>query len=388
MLPVRCKSIGQGKVSQVNYAKKSDLIRLYGWVIIVVVLGLAMSASAEIAMTRVVTVKLLDSTAVVSKMQLVSKQMDEVLELVLDVGVLQGLLPPAQIIILRPGEAIIHPLNGKLIGIPQEPVGMAQVYHADERQARAVMLKMYKRPRPGDIVEYQREGTAARAVLTPSMVPQENKVKQMVQKVQDLESRLKHSRQTQSQLTDRKIMDEIHTMKSYLLSLDERLIALEKRQLEALQQSANIAMEEASGEQLEELTVRYDADTQVRVQLVGKILTLNIEDDRIELGEVVAADSMLQRQIREKENENELPWYEDYHFWVILVIIVVIVILLAVVVSFLMDKHKYQLEDELIAQEQVQEEYDLAGTNNLIYEEDDDDEYDDEYDDGEEEEKR
>jgi len=294
MVPGRCKV----HCPQATKPKGFDVARLYEWLIIVAVaLSLALPAAAEMMMTKIIEVK----------------QIDSVVELVLDAGMQQGLVPPAQVTLLRSGEAIVHPLNGKVIGVPQEPVGMAQVHQADDHQARAVLLKTYKPPRVGDMVEYRYAGKAPIAVTPPPQAVQENTVGRMMEQMRNLEHRIENNRQMSGQMApktvDLKVWDEIHNMKSYLLSLDERLVSLEEHQTKD-RQRLNAVMGGVYGEgQMEELTLRYSADTQVRVQVAGKILTLSMEEGVLRLGDQVVEAEPQVEEGAEAMAKEEASWF-------------------------------------------------------------------------------
>ena len=73
------------------------------------------------------------------------------------IGRLDGLKRDARVTLLRPGEPIVHPLTGQVLGIPQEPVGITRIVRAEEHRAWGLMVKTYSNPQLGDLAEYERE---------------------------------------------------------------------------------------------------------------------------------------------------------------------------------------------------------------------------------------
>ena len=52
----------------------------------------------------------------------------------IEAGSDQGLQTGASVTLLRSGEEIIHPISGQVLGIPQEPVGLAEVRSVEAGQ--------------------------------------------------------------------------------------------------------------------------------------------------------------------------------------------------------------------------------------------------------------
>ena len=153
-------------------------------------------------------------------------------EVVLDAGRLDGLREGARVTLLREGEAIVHPLTGEILGIPQEPVGLAEVKGLQDRRARAIMVKSYSMPQVGDLAEYGKVPMAA-AATQPAPV----EVAKVIKRVKTLEAGMQQYKKSQKSLSAypvfaQQVWDEMGTIKSYLVALDERLIELETQQHE------------------------------------------------------------------------------------------------------------------------------------------------------------
>lgn len=244
---------------------------LYRYCFSIVLVALALSgADAERALTRVIDV--------------VPGGADEV---VLDAGRLDGLRQGTHVTLLREGEAIVHPLSGEILGIPQEPVGLAEVKSLQDRRARAVMVKTYSTPQIGDLAEYAKVPMAAAAGQAP---PAE--VAKVIQRVKSLEAGMQQYKKSQKSLSAypvfaQQVWDEMGTIKSYLVALDERLIELEAQQHEDRNRlTAMMGGEFQGGESTKELTIRYSEDTDLKLSVAGKTLMIRVEQDSIRLTKV------------------------------------------------------------------------------------------------------
>ena len=153
-------------------------------------------------------------------------------EVVLDAGRLHGLSEGAQVTLLRESEAIVHPISGEILGIPQEPVGLAEVKSLQDRRARAVIVKAYSIPQIGDLAEYAKVAIEKNAAKAPPV-----EVAKVIKRVKNLEAGMQQYKKSQKSLSAypvfaQQVWDEMGTIKSYLVALDERLIELEAQQHE------------------------------------------------------------------------------------------------------------------------------------------------------------
>ena len=205
-------------------------------------------------------------------------------EVVLDAGRLDGLREGARVTLLREGEAIVHPLTGEILGIPQEPVGLAEVKGLQDRRARAIMVKSYSRPQVGDLAEYGK--VPMEAAATQSAPAEMAKV---IKRVKTLEAGMQEYKKTQKSLSAypvfaQQVWDEMGTIKSYLVALDERLIELETQQHEDRNRLTAMIGGESQGTG-KELTIRYSEDTDLTLRVAGKTLMISVEPDSIRLKE-------------------------------------------------------------------------------------------------------
>ena len=257
---------------------------LYRYCFSIALVAIALSgAHAERALTRVIDV--------------VQSGTDEV---VLDAGRLDGLREGTQVTLLREGEAIVHPLSGEILGIPQEPVGLAEVMRLQDRRARAVMVKAYSMPQIGDLAEYAKMPMEQAAQAAPA------EVAKVMKRVKNLEAGMQQYKKSQKSLSAypvfaQQVWDEMGTIKSYLVALDERLIELEAQQHEDRNRLTAMIGGEFQGESSKELTIRYSEDTDLKLRVAGKTLMISVERDSIklmqgdmgEMGEMSFADEDL-----------------------------------------------------------------------------------------------
>ena len=210
-------------------------------------------------------------------------------EVVLDAGRVEGLRQGSKVMLLREGEAIVHPLSGEILGIPQEPVGLAEISKLENRRANAVMTKRYSTPKMGDLAEY------AMVVEETQAAPPE--VVQVIQRVTDLEAGMKQYKKTQKSVATypvfaQQVWDEMGTIKSYVVAIDERLIALEAQQSEDRNRLIAMMGSEIQGEAGKELTIRYSEDTDLKLRVAGKTLLISVEQDSLGLTEVDGSRTM------------------------------------------------------------------------------------------------
>ena len=246
---------------------------LYRYCLSIALVALPLTgARAERALTRVIEV---------------SSGVDEV---VLDAGRVEGMRQGSQVTLLREGEAIIHPLSGEILGIPQEPVGLAEVKKLENRRASAVMIKHYSTPQVGDLAEYAK-------VVEEAAAPAE--VVQVIQRVTDLEAGMKQYKKSQKSLAAypvfaQQVWDEMGTIKSYLVAIDERLIELEAQQSEDRNRLIAMTGGEFQGEASKELTIRYSEDTDLKLSVAGKTLTISVEQDSLRLTKLGGSQALEQ----------------------------------------------------------------------------------------------
>jgi hypothetical protein len=235
-------------------------------------------------------------------------------EVVFDAGRLDGVQLDSEIILLRPGAPIVHPLSGEVLGEPQEPVGQARVFELEERRARAVLLKAYSAPKQGDLVEFvpgpvMSPKKAARRAVPAG--PPAGAIDAVIRRVAALEKRPAPVK-TGSDM--RRLWDEIEVMKSYLLALDERLVQTEHRQGDQGSRLNRIMAGDMGGREMEELTIRYSADTKIKLRTAGKTLYIDVEADSIRVRPAVdqaVTPPPTKDQEKDKDEEGS-SWFSDW----------------------------------------------------------------------------
>ena len=229
--------------------------------------------------------------------RVIDVQRDEVDSVVLlDAGRLDGLSEGAQVTLLREGEAIVHPLSGEVLGIPQEPVGLVEVQALQDRRAQAVLLKSYSTPRVGDLAEYAKVAVEPEEASGGVEVEQVNK---MMNRVEVLEAGMQQYKKSQKSLSAypvfaQQVWDEMGTIKSYLVAIDERLIELEAQQSEDRNRLIAMMGGEFQGEASKELTIRYSEDTDLKLSVAGKTLTISVEQDSLRLTKLGGSQALEQ----------------------------------------------------------------------------------------------
>ena len=240
---------------------------------------------------------------------------------VLGAGRLNGLTEASQVTLLRDGEPIVHPLTGEVLGTPQEPVGTVHVYEVFDRQARGGMIKVYSDPQVDDLVEFERV-----AVQPAAPEPPPRAVAEVMRKVEELEGSVAEYQRSSKDLRSypafaRRVWDELASMKSYLVSLDERLVELEQQQSEDHFRLSSVLSGEYAREDLKEFTIRYTPDTQIRLRAAGKTLLISVVRDSLHLEEAGTGavvddfDEYLEdlpiEPGAEKPPDGEEPWYKS-----------------------------------------------------------------------------
>ena len=249
-------------------------------------------------------------------------------EITLGAGSRDGMAMAAEVTLLRQGEPIVHPLTGQILGIPQEPVGIVHVFEVQEQSAKARLVKAYSDPMVDDLAEYMQ------AVVE---TPQPDVAEVFEQRMKELESSVHDYEKANETLTKsyptfaRRIWDEISAMRSYMVSVDERLVELEEQQSEDRSRLSSVMTGEYRPEDLKEFTIKYTPDTQIRLQASGKTLLISVVNDSVRIerapmgADDMMSDSMMQAEMEEEEEDEDSQimatigsWFEgvgDYWMW-------------------------------------------------------------------------
>jgi|APSaa5957512622_1039677.scaffolds.fasta_scaffold09346_4 hypothetical protein len=268
---------------------RSPMLRRY-WIALFAWLAAAgLAAAGEMGTARVVALEEEEGAASV----------------VLNAGERDGLSLDAEVTLLREAEPIVHPLTGEVLGVPQEPVGVVRVFALDDRQARGEMIKNYSEPEVGDLAEYERMAVLEERQIKTASAPEVDKV---VERVKGLEKDMARYRKSQKAISAypvfaQQVWDELNSVKSYLISLDERLIELETLQGEDRNRLNAVANGEYRADEMREFTFRYGPETDIRLQVQGKTLIINVERDSLHVEELVATDLVPVEEFEVEEEE-------------------------------------------------------------------------------------
>ena len=261
------------------------------WFAIIACLALLQNAVvAEMAMTTVIRV---------------DRNVAE-MGVVLGAGRTDGLEVGAEVTLLRQGEPIVHPLTDEVLGVPQEPVGLAQVVEVQERQAQAVLLRQYSMPQVEDMAEYEK------VVAMPVRLEREPDA-EIVQRMKDLERNVSQYRKSNKAIKGypvfaQQVWEELTSIKSYLVALDERLIVLEERQNEDHVRLSSVMSGEYQ-QDMKEFTIRYAPDTKVKLKVAGKTPLIDVERDSLEVD--LAEDQLAaMKKLKEEVEEEEASWWD------------------------------------------------------------------------------
>jgi hypothetical protein len=250
---------------------------------------------------------MMESTAVTAMTTVVEVSGPEV---TLGAGSQHGMVMAAEVTLLREGEPIVHPLTGQILGVPQEPVGIVHIFEVREQTAKARLVKAYSEPMVDDLAEYMQV-----MVETPQS-DVKDVVDEFAQRVKELESSVQDYEKANETLTKsypafaRRIWDEISAMRSYMVSLDERLVELEEQQSEDHTRLASVITGEYRPEDLKEFTIKYTPDTQIKLQASGKTLLISVVNDSVRIdsppmgmhGEVMR-DAMMRPEIEDEDGD-------------------------------------------------------------------------------------
>ena len=227
-------------------------------------------------------------------------------DVILGAGSGAGLAVASDVTLLREGEPIVHPISGQVLGTPQEPVAVVHVYEVAEDRARARLVKMYSPPMVDDLAEYE-----SRREVDPSEMPGGPVNEKFEARVQQLEANLEEYGATSEKLKKypvfaRRVWDEVSTMKSYLISIDERLVELEEQQSEDHHRLSMALSGEYMPQDMKEFTIRYAPDTQVKLRAAGKTLLISVIQDSIHMEEMTErrSDVLSMKQMDEEEEES------------------------------------------------------------------------------------
>ena len=221
-------------------------------------------------------------------------------DVVLAAGALAGVALASDVTLLRDGEPIIHPLSGKVLGTPQEPVAVVRVFEVGEETSRAKLVKMYSAPMPDDMAEFEQ------VVLEPVVPADQMMAGEFENRVSQLEASLEEYGETSQKLRKypafaRRVWDEVSTMKSYLIALDERLVELEEQQSEDHYRLTSVLSGEYRRQDLEEFTIRYTPDTQLKLTAAGKTLLISVVRDSLHMEEMAEAPGAMTSMDEEEE---------------------------------------------------------------------------------------
>ena len=236
------------------------------WIALIAWLAAAAGAGAGTATSRVVELREENGSPIV----------------VIGAGRRDGMVADLEATLLREADPIVHPLTGEVLGVPQEPVGTVRVYEVRESQSLGRMIKTYSSPQVGDLVEY--EQSAVQEQPAESASPPE--VEEVMKRVKELEQDIAQYRKSRKEVASypvfaRQVWDELSDVRSYLVSLDERLVELETRQEEDRLRLNSMLSGEYQGEAVKEFTVRYSPDTDLKLRVEGTTVWIGVEEDSL-----------------------------------------------------------------------------------------------------------
>jgi len=134
----------------------------------------------------------------------------------------------------------------------------------------------------GDLAEFVPKVSAPATAPAPEVEQVKEQVEQLSQNVEEYRRRSEQRLGTYPDFA-RRVLDEIAAMKSYLISLDERMVELEEQQNEHHFRLSSVLSGEYRQEDLKEFTIRYAPDTQVRLRAAGKTLMIDVVADSIRM---------------------------------------------------------------------------------------------------------
>jgi hypothetical protein len=159
------------------------------------------------------------------------------------------------------------------------------------------MIRRYSEPEVGDLAEYERRAVEPepRQVAT---APAGEEAQQMRVRIEGLEQDVDRYRKAQKTISAypvfaQQVWDELRSVKSYLIGLDERLIELENMQEEDRDLLNAVIRGEYQNGEMREFTIRHSPDTDIRLEVAGKTLVVSVERDSLRLDPPVLEDPLL-----------------------------------------------------------------------------------------------
>ena len=218
--------------------------------------------------------------------------------------------------LLREGPPIIHPISGEVLGVPHEPVGYGDVRLIGKLGATVMLSKVFSKPELGDVAEYE--------IVSPTTKTEEDIQSKNITKIVDLVNGLEetvknYAKSQNTESTDpvfvKEVWDEISSLRSYLVSIDERLIKHELSQQEDQRRNIQVAVDDMRKESSRELILRYDEDTEIKLEVAGNTLHLSVLHDSLVFNEVatVELDDLSEEigMIKIDEINSETTWFSD-----------------------------------------------------------------------------
>ena len=257
--------------------------------------------------------------------------------------------------LLREGPPIIHPISGAVLGVPHEPVGFGDVRLINKLGATVILSKVFSKPVSGDVAEYEFMSPAPEIIENISS----KSMSDIVDIVHGLEETVKNYARSQNTASAypvfaKEVWDEINSLRSYLVSIDERLVQYEVRQQEDQKRNLQIAVDDLRRESARELILRYDEDTDVKFEVAGNTLHLTVQRDSLVVNEAktVEPDGLMEglEAIEVEEIESDSTWFS--HLLSMLgstsVLAGIIVVILIVVMILYFIKQNSEKYDEVV----------------------------------------
>ena len=315
---------------------------------------------------------------------------------VLSAGRLDGLTDSARVMLLREGDPIVHPLTGKVLGTPQEPVGTVRVFQLQDHSARARLEHAYSTPAVDDLAEFEKSAIADLPAQAAQMDRNMAKPQPFAARVRELEASVEQYEKSSENLKSyptfaRRVWDQFTNMRSRLEALDARLVELEEQQIVDRLQFGSVVRGEYSdhysdrGDVTREFSVK-----QIRLSADGKTLLVTAINDSLKLEEIPEYGAgpdegeddsdrgflaLLGLQGDDEEGvatppPGEEPWYKT--MWLLVGGVTVLVLGLTVVVALVIRKRYGDVMEGM-------EEFDDDYLDEEDEEDDDDEDDDDEY---------
>lgn len=221
-------------------------------------------------------------------------------EVVLDAGKSDGLLKGTKVTLLRQGSPLLHPVTNEVLGTPHEPVGTAHVIEVKDHTARARMTKMYSEPMVGDLVEHEKRISKSSANFV-ELDPVGKRVDALEKKLEKYEKMSAGSQLTSS--FPSRAWDELSVMKSYLVTIDERLRNMEDRQMGKESNLGFAGSSEYRPIDYKELTLRYTSDTQLKVQAAGNAILISVVNDTVHMEKMVGFNAITPTEAKVGDEE-------------------------------------------------------------------------------------